>query len=485
MASAGEHEWLFKKDTSAAAGRNERDGEGGEDDDETDENSTAESEITRSNIVTFACLVVATFISWLAFAIMGPFFPREAHQRGVSDIEVGLLFALQSLTTVIMSPLVGKFIPMIGGKVTLVGGLVIETIGNIFFGFCAKLHSRTAFLVFTFLFRALIGVGVSTSVTATMAINANTFPNHFARTVGILEMTAGLGMLLSPLIGGALYEAGGSSFLLPFVVVGALDFASMLTSLIFLPRTRERSEESGSIMEVLRIPSVWPAIMAGFVGAFTLSFLEPTLSIHAAFLTSNTFYIGLLFMLASAVYAGSSPLWGYVGDTFGISRQCMVVGLFLETLSLLLLGPSPLLHLPKELWLLCISLILFGLSDGAIVVSSFSVLYLSAIEHGLSEDMKTHGVVSGIFNCVLCLGSMCGAWIAGGMLEQAVGFSATATITAGVVLVAALVTSSYYLVETTWQTRRDRRGRKLQDLRLIKTSNPVPETTPLFQQPDR
>ena len=49
--------------------------------------------------------------------------------------------------------------------------------------YCVKLHSKTAFIAFAYITRILVGIGVGTSVTATMTINAKTFPNHIARTM--------------------------------------------------------------------------------------------------------------------------------------------------------------------------------------------------------------------------------------------------------------------------------------------------------------
>eukprot|EP00057_Strongylocentrotus_purpuratus_P008321 XP_011662795.1 PREDICTED: MFS-type transporter SLC18B1 [Strongylocentrotus purpuratus] len=331
-------EYLLRKDEIKGCFEEEDDNGSDDDDEPFDDDSCGKYKITKSDIITFLCLVVSTFISWLAFSIMAPFFPNEAHRRGLMDIEVGIIFSLQALTSTIVSPIVGKFIPLIGAKVTLVTGLFLEATGNILFGYCVKLHSKTAFIAFAYITRILVGLGVGTSVTATMTINAKTFPNHIARTMGLLETTAGLGLLLGPVFGGLLYQLGGSSYLLPFVVIGGLDMGSMLFSLYFLPSPKCKAVESGSVSELLRIPWVWPIAMAAFLGSACLSFLEPTFSVHATNFTDNAFYIGLLFMLISGSYAGSSPLWGWIGDTFAMTRVCLIIGLILDSIGFLLIG---------------------------------------------------------------------------------------------------------------------------------------------------
>lgn len=458
------------------------------DSDDVNDNGDGEEKkmaITRSEILTFICLVVATLISWLAFSIMAPYFPNEAHRRGMGDTEVGIIFSLQALTVFITSPLVGKFMPSIGGKLTLVFGLFMEATGNILFGYCAKLNSTTAFITFAYVTRILVGLGVAFSVTSTMAINASTFPNHIARTVGILEMTSGVGLLLGPLVGGALYQLGGSSFMLPFIVIGGLDMVSMFLSLILLPSQNCKNEESGSVTEVIRIPAIWPLMLAAFMGSACLGFLEPTFSVHAANFTNNAFYIGLLFMLVSGCYAGSSPIWGWLGDAYELTRVFVVVGLFLGSLSLLFVGPSTFLHLPSRLWIVCIGLILFGIADGAIIVSTLSDMFRTAVMNDLPEDLRTHGVVAGIFNSAYSLGTVFGPWLSGGIMYQYYGFQMTSHIMSLLLLATALIVSLTSVIEREWQKRRMQKGgKKMKDLYNIRTDNAIPETVPLFQQPN-
>nr|XP_054753894.1 MFS-type transporter SLC18B1-like [Lytechinus pictus] len=453
------------------------------DNEHLDDDSCGKYKITKSDMITFLCLVVSTFISWLAFSIMAPFFPNEAHRRGLKDIEVAVIFSLQALTSTIISPIVGKFLPMIGAKVTLVSGLFLEAAGNVLFGYCVKLHSTTAFIAFAYITRIMVGLGVGTSVTATMTINANTFPNHIARTVGLLETTAGLGLLLGPLFGGLLYQIGKSSYLLPFVVIGGLDMGSMLFSLYFLPSQKCKAEESGSVSELLRIPWVWPIAMAAFLGSATLGFLEPTFSVHATNFTDNAFYIGLLFMLVSGSYAGSSPLWGWIGDTFAMTRVCLIVGLLLDSFAFLLIGPSPLLHLPSRLWIICIGLMLYGIGDGAVIVSSIGDMFSLAVQYDLPEDIRTYSVVSGVFNCAYSLGTVFGPWVAGGLLYQEYGFNNTSQIMSLVLLAMAFVVCVSSVAEHHWRKRQKRLGKDVKDSYNIQTDNAIPETVPLFQQP--
>ena len=55
---------------------------------------------------------------------------------------------------------------------------------------------------------------------------AKEFPDNVATMFAILETFFGIGMILGPTIGGALYELGG--FTLPFAVLGSTKSSSKL-----------------------------------------------------------------------------------------------------------------------------------------------------------------------------------------------------------------------------------------------------------------
>ena len=69
-----------------------------------------------------------------------------------------------------------------------------------------------------FLARAIQGCGTAAANTASWKIVATEFPDKMSTIFGVLETFTGLGFMIGPPLGGALYAARG--FLLPFFVVG-------------------------------------------------------------------------------------------------------------------------------------------------------------------------------------------------------------------------------------------------------------------------
>lgn len=119
------------------------------------------------------------------------------------------------------------------------------------------------------------------------------------------------------------------------------------------------SGKTNSMLELIKVPAV---VMTGFVVivvSSTWSFLDPTLEPHLRqvknvevielLLTGWLLLqfnltpekVGLIFLLFSALYGVSSPIWGWLADKCVNHWLMMVWGLIQCTLGLLLLGPCP------------------------------------------------------------------------------------------------------------------------------------------------
>ena len=74
------------------------------------------------------------------------------------------------------------------------------------------------FLQRIMIFRIIEACGNSGFLTGSFSMIAKEFPENVATMFAILETFFGIGMIVGPTVGGALYEAGG--FTLPFVSLG-------------------------------------------------------------------------------------------------------------------------------------------------------------------------------------------------------------------------------------------------------------------------
>jgi DHA1 family solute carrier family 18 vesicular amine transporter 1/2 len=64
----------------------------------------------------------------------------------------------------------------------------------------------------------MCGIGAGINSTAALAIVATHYKKDRVRTIGMIESSAGIGLLLGPLFGAFLYSFGG--YCLPFITTG-------------------------------------------------------------------------------------------------------------------------------------------------------------------------------------------------------------------------------------------------------------------------
>ncbi len=79
-------------------------------------------------------------------------------------------------------------------------------------------ESKTNFIVFSFIWKFLCGIGAGINSTASMAIIATHYKSEREKTIGMMEASSGIGLLIGPFLGAILYQLGG--YALPFFVLG-------------------------------------------------------------------------------------------------------------------------------------------------------------------------------------------------------------------------------------------------------------------------
>ena len=70
----------------------------------------------------------------------------------------------------------------------------------------------------SFVWKFICGVGAGINSTSSMAIVSTHYKDGRERAIGLIESSAGVGLLLGPFFGALLYEIGG--YMLPFVSTG-------------------------------------------------------------------------------------------------------------------------------------------------------------------------------------------------------------------------------------------------------------------------
>ncbi|XP_013409974.1 MFS-type transporter SLC18B1-like, partial [Lingula anatina] len=158
-------------------------------------------------------------------------------------------------------------------------------------------------------------LGASMSFAANYALATKEFRDNVATAYGFLEMCAGLGNVLGPLVGGSLYQLGG--FGLPFYVSGPLMIITAAVAFFTLPTEIEEQDtptDYGQLIKIAKIPAIPLEQLAVWVGYVGLSALSPTLGGH---LQNNQckvmIILGLIVMAVALTLIGP---WGPLNHLF-------------------------------------------------------------------------------------------------------------------------------------------------------------------------
>ncbi|CAK1548418.1 unnamed protein product [Leptosia nina] len=400
---------------------------------------------SRLQRLTLFSLALVDFMSFCSMSIMAPFFPKEATVKGLSNTMCGMVFSFYAVIMFLTSPFFGKYLPTIGVKFMFTAGLFMAGACNVLFGTLALIEDTTVFLVLCFIVRGLEALGASAYSTASYVYVVNVFPDTIGSVLGILETFVGLGMSVGPAIGGLLYSIGG--FGLPFYSLGIVMVLTVPINMIFLPDCEEYMSGSkpASILQLFKIPSIIITGLVIVIVSNTWAFLDPTLEPHLRQFSLSTEQIGLIFLLLSSLYGVFSPIWGWVADRVHNHWCMMVWGLFLSTIGLLLLGPSPYIPgLPPDLWLDLVALSILGMSVALTLLPTFQgVLTSSIYEGGCPEAIATYSAVAGVWSCCYSLGEVLGPAV-GGALAETYGFPFCATLCAAACFTMGVVTLAFF-----------------------------------------
>jgi len=379
-----------------------------------------------------ATLGISHFFNGMTVSLQAPFYPAEAESKGASAAEYGLVFGIFQLTAFFVSPIIGKFLPRIGIGRAFYGGLFLTGLLCILFGLLNRVEGVTAFIALSFLVRILTAFGYSAFLASSFTLVAKLFPETVATVFALVEMSFGVGMIIGPTVGGALYEAGG--FTMPFGVLGGLLLGQALIATQTLPELKDSTEDSSpaegfGLLAALKIPSVAVATFAVFSGSIAVGALQATLERHLAQFDLTTMEVGFFFMLYGGAYALPNPLWGWIADKFS-PKIVILVGSFLLVVGHLLVGPIPGIGLAPSYELCVVAVIVAGVGLGAQLVATFSEAQRSAVARGFPNDVSTYSMVSSIWTSSFALGAFVGP-TASGALSDVVGFRWAMVFTAG------------------------------------------------------
>lgn len=201
----------------------------------------------------------------LMFAVL----PPVARNMGLSELQVGAIFAVSAVLWVIGSPYFGRRSDMWGRRPAIILGLTAYGISMIAFGLAvmAGLNGWVSLLVAYGLMvgaRSIFGLFGSATVPAAQAYIADrSAPHERAAQLTTLTAAFGLGVTLGP---GMVSVFTVFGLVAPFFAVAALGFLSALVVALFLQEQRPPREQRTRPHHLSRLdPRIRPFLAVGIM----------------------------------------------------------------------------------------------------------------------------------------------------------------------------------------------------------------------------
>jgi MFS family permease len=186
--------------------------------------------------VAFACVV-----SFMGIGLVDPILPALSKQLDASPSSVELLFTSYLVVTAVAMLVTGWVSSRIGGKRTLVAGLILIVAFSALAGASGSIGGIIGF-------RAGWGLGNALFIATSLAVIIGAASGGFSGAIILYETALGVGIALGPLVGG---ELGGISWRGPFFGVTVLMAISLVATLVFVDKT-PRPARPTSILEPLK-----------------------------------------------------------------------------------------------------------------------------------------------------------------------------------------------------------------------------------------
>nr|WP_114609059.1 multidrug efflux MFS transporter Lde [Listeria monocytogenes] len=316
---------------------------------------------------------VGCFLTGTGLNLIMPFLPLYIEELGVHNPDQvsmwsGIALSSTFLVSAIMSPIWGKLADQKGRRIMLLRAALGMAIAMILMGLVSNVYQFVGL-------RLLMGI-FSGYISTANALIATQVPRHRSGwALGALSTAAVSGVLIGPLIGGALSDTLGVRPV--FYITGALLLGSFFLTLFFVkekftPVEKKEMRSGKEVFLSLKNPGL---IISLFITTMMIQIasnsVNPILTLYVRDLAGNAqniaFISGMIASVPGVAALIAAPRLGRWGDQIGSER--ILLGALIG--SMLLQIPMAFAQNPLQLGILRF---LLGLTDGALLPAVQSLL---------------------------------------------------------------------------------------------------------------
>ncbi|MDP3879776.1 MAG: MFS transporter [Dehalococcoidales bacterium] len=303
-----------------------------------------------------------------------------------------------------------------GGLNDRFGPRIVMTACGFIFGAGYILMSQVSALWQLYLFYGvIIGIGASSVDVISLSTVARWFTRKRGRMSGVVKAGAGIGMMMMPLVAGALILALG--WRNSYLVLGALGLVSLISVTQLLRRDPAQMEqlpdgakktdggdvnrlpEGLAYREVVRTRQFWLVCTAYLLTVFCTYTILVHIAPHAMDLGISVTSAASILALIGGVSTAGRLVMGGAGDRIGNKSALLICfGVLAVSLFWLLLA--------KELWMFYLFAVIYGFAHGG---------FFAVVSPIVAEMFGTraHGVILGAVNFSGTIGGAIGPVLAG------------------------------------------------------------------------
>ncbi|XP_067944439.1 MFS-type transporter SLC18B1-like [Watersipora subatra] len=395
-----------------------------------------------------AITVSLIFTSYCIDSVLFPFFPNVGVKKGLLLSETGIVFSAFDFTRFVTAPIAGRMFDRCHPKKLCAIGATIAGLACISFGLTILVNSTELFFACCLAIRCVAGVGSAMLNVSGTSLLLKASGYETTTVVAFVETANKVGYAFGPAIGAFLYQFVGYSPM--FAILGGTMLFLLPTFLYVVPKVDEKAPNfHGGFLAFLTIPGIFLMFLGWTSTKISATSRTSQLArfFYLSFHTSTT-AMGLMFTLwAVCGTLGNICVANFVNKKYAPYILLIVWTMFVPVLLLAIPSP-PISYLfggKRFLPLSVVMLALLAWFVGFLHILCFSVALRLAWMNGYPENsLYTYGLLTGLMNSGLCLGSTIGPVLAGIITDYS-GFEWTQTVNASLYTLMVILLASFLL----------------------------------------